>query len=98
MYAKVLTTPTTSSGLPDLYGTGCVKAPDFPKSISTCWGAPNTYPIYNTAYGGAYPICTSSGIKNAANMIRIGIIKGHCNLPCEKNFINIDLAPTTAFK
>lgn len=78
MYAKIKLSATTSSGLPDNYGSGCVVAPDYPKHWSTCFGPPNTYLNYN---GTPTPICTSSGVKNAANMIRIGIKKGHCQIP-----------------
>lgn len=78
LYAKVKLTATTSTGLPDLIGTGCVYAPDYPRHMSICFGPPNTYPNYNAT---PTPICTSSGVKNAANMIRIGIKKGHCKIP-----------------
>jgi hypothetical protein len=78
MYAKIMVSGGTSLGLPDAIGTGCVVAPDYPKHISYCWPSPNTYPNYNTT---PTPICTSSGVKNAANMIRIGIKKGYCKIP-----------------
>ena len=72
--------PWLHKGLPDLIGTGCVKAPDWPKRRSTCWSSgSNTYPFYNST---PFPICTNNGKKNALNMIRIGIIKDHCDLPC----------------
>ena len=77
-YATATLDNGTSIGLPDLYGSGCVVGPDFPKAINTCWPAPNTYPNYNST---TTPICTSSGIKNAANMIRIAINRGWCKLP-----------------
>ena len=78
LYAVVRLSNGTWIGLPDLVGTGCVRAPDFPKRQSTCWGPPNTYTNYNTT---PTPICTGSGIKNAANMIRIAINRGWCKLP-----------------
>lgn len=65
-----------SVGLPDAYGSGCLVAPSAPKRISVCWGAPNTYDQYNSS---ATPICTDDYIKNGANMLRIGIMKGLCN-------------------
>lgn len=77
LYATAGLDNGTWTGLPDLYGTGCVVG-DFPKAIRTCWGAPNTYPNYNST---PTPICTPSGIKNAANMIRIAINRGWCKLP-----------------
>lgn len=78
LYARVAINSTFVIGLPNLYGTGCVVAPDFPKRMNICWPAPNPYGAYN---GTSTPICTTSGIKNAANMIRIGIQKGYCKLP-----------------
>ena len=55
LYAIVKLNNGTWIGLPDLLGTGCVKAPDFPKKMNVCWGSPNTYPTYNTT---PTPICT----------------------------------------
>jgi hypothetical protein len=78
LYAKVSINSTTSAGLPDLYGTGCVVAPDFPKGMNICFPNPNTYAAYNST---PTPICTKSGVKNAANMIRIAIQRGYCKLP-----------------
>jgi hypothetical protein len=56
-------------GLPDKYGSGC---------LDGCWGPPNTYLNYNNS---VIPICTSNQILNAANMIRIAIVKGFCEEP-----------------
>jgi hypothetical protein len=78
LYAQVSLDEGKSVGLPDLYGTGCVVAPDMPKKICTCWGGSNNYPFYNKS---STPICSKCGIANAANMIRIGIMKGYCKLP-----------------
>lgn len=78
LYAKISINSTTTAGLPDLIGSGCVVAPDFPKHMNVCWPAPNTYPTYNSS---PTPICTSSGVKNAANMLRIAISRGWCKLP-----------------
>jgi hypothetical protein len=65
MYGKT-TYKGLSTGLPDRYGTGC---------LDGCWGSPNTYYNYvNTVL----PICTANQITNAANMIRIAIVKGYC--------------------
>ncbi len=46
--------------------------------MAICWSFPNTYPNYNNTIR---PICTKNHIKNTANMIRIGLLKGHCGLP-----------------
>jgi hypothetical protein len=78
LYAIVKKDDGTWIGLPDLIGTGCVVAPDFPKHMNICWGSPNTYPNYSST---STPICTTSGVKNAANMIRIGLNRGWCKLP-----------------
>ena len=78
LYATAGLASGTFTGLPDLYGSGCVVAPDFPKRVNTCFPAPNTYPNYNST---PTPICTGSGVKNAANMIRIAINRGWCRLP-----------------
>lgn len=77
MYAHIAKDSGTVDALPDLIGSGCVVAPDWPKRVSTCWGSPNTYPNYQSTT----PICTQNGKTNAANMIRIGIKKGYCRLP-----------------
>lgn len=71
LYAKSLQ-GSVYMGLPDLYGSGCVST-----ASGDCWGPPNTYLNYNDS---PTPICTNSPIKNGANMIRIGIIKGYCSL------------------
>eukprot|EP01025_Chloroclados_australasicus_P058716 TRINITY_DN739_c0_g1_i8.p2 TRINITY_DN739_c0_g1~~TRINITY_DN739_c0_g1_i8.p2 ORF type:complete len:235 (-),score=13.72 TRINITY_DN739_c0_g1_i8:772-1410(-) len=61
----------------DCRGTGCVKAPDYPKGISTCW--------YSQAeYGGAINqisniFCTEDGIANGAAMLRHAIQNDACN-------------------
>jgi hypothetical protein len=46
--------------------------------MNVCWSSPNTYPNYNNTIR---PICTTNHVKNAANMIRIGLLKGYCGLP-----------------
>ncbi len=46
--------------------------------MNVCWPSPNTYPNYNNTIR---PICTADHVKNAANMIRIGLLKGYCKLP-----------------
>ncbi len=40
-------------------------------------GSPNTYDKYNQS---TTPICTNDYVKNGANMIRIGLIKGLCGV------------------
>ncbi len=67
-YAKVLLNGN-SLGLPDRYGSGCLGR--------GCWGPPNTYHLYSNT---PLPICTGNTIKDGANMIRIGIVKGFCDL------------------
>ena len=46
--------------------------------MNVCWPSPNTYQNYNNTIR---PICTADHVKNAANMIRIGLLKGYCKLP-----------------
>lgn len=64
-------------GLPHGYGTGCLVAPSLNKGRATCWSAPNVYDQYNDS---KTPICTDNYIKNGANMLRIGIKKGLCDV------------------
>lgn len=68
-YASALTSDgVTYAGLPNLYGSGC---------LNGCWGPPNFYYDYSAT---VLPICTGDVVKNGANMIRIGIVKGYCEL------------------
>ena len=64
-------------GLPSGSGSGCLVAPSQPKHIDYCWGAPNVYDQYNNS---ATPICTNDYIKNGANMLRIAIKAGLCDV------------------
>ena len=76
-YAKTTKSGLEGQGLPHGYGSGCVVAPEYPKAVDICWGAPNFYQQYNKS---KTPICGSSFTRNAANMIRIGIEKKLCDL------------------
>eukprot|EP01025_Chloroclados_australasicus_P013763 TRINITY_DN16454_c0_g3_i1.p2 TRINITY_DN16454_c0_g3~~TRINITY_DN16454_c0_g3_i1.p2 ORF type:complete len:174 (-),score=1.86 TRINITY_DN16454_c0_g3_i1:45-566(-) len=60
-------------------GTGCVKAPDFPKSVKTCNYASQDYDKDINSLTGSF--CTKKGIKNAAAMLRHAIRNDACN--CE---------------
>ena len=77
-YAQTSKAGLAGNGLPHGYGTGCIVAPESPKGVGVCWGAPNVYDKYNNT---KTPICGQSMIQNAANMIRIGIQKDLCDLP-----------------
>lgn len=77
-YAKTSKAGLLGEGLPHGYGSGCIVAPDSPRRIDICWGAPNVYDQYNNS---KTPICGRSLSSNAANMIRIGIERGLCDLP-----------------
>lgn len=63
-------------GLPHGYGTGCLVAPNTDKKQATCWSKPNVYDQYNKS---KTPICTPDHVRNAANMLRIGIKRGICD-------------------
>jgi hypothetical protein len=39
-YAKTSKAGLLGVGLPHGYGSGCIVAPDSPRRIDTCWGAP----------------------------------------------------------
>lgn len=65
-YAFACKIDGTCTGLPDLYGSGC---------LDGCWGPPNTYYNYQSS---KIPICTGDVTVNGANMMRIGLIKGYC--------------------
>jgi hypothetical protein len=96
-YAKTSKKGLSGEGLPNGYGSGCIVAPDSPRGVDICWGAPNVYDQYNSS---KTPICGRSMVKNAANMIRIGIQRNLCDLPespinaeensCEQNIIKKD--------
>jgi hypothetical protein len=77
-YAKASKTGLLGKGLPHGYGSGCMVAPDSPRRINICWGAPNVYDQYNKS---KTPIFGRSLRNNAANMIRIGIERVLCDLP-----------------
>ena len=64
-------------GLPAAYGSGCMVAPNLAKQINYCWGSPNVYDQFNNS---STPICTNDYIKNGANMIRIGLKNGLCDV------------------
>jgi hypothetical protein len=80
-YAQSSKSGLQGVGLPHGLGSGCIVAPDAPKRVDICWGAPNVYDQYNNS---KTPICGASLIKNAANMIRIGIQRDLCDLPVEQ--------------
>ena len=77
-YAKTSKSGLRGEGLPHGYGSGCIVAPDSPRGVDICWGAPNVYDQYNKS---KTPICGRSMVANAANMIRIGIQRNLCDLP-----------------
>eukprot|EP01026_Neomeris_dumetosa_P038245 TRINITY_DN3116_c0_g1_i13.p3 TRINITY_DN3116_c0_g1~~TRINITY_DN3116_c0_g1_i13.p3 ORF type:complete len:290 (+),score=16.59 TRINITY_DN3116_c0_g1_i13:212-1081(+) len=58
-------------------GTGCVKAPDFPRGINTCWYERDEYCPEIQGLSGDF--CTDSGVANAAAQLRHAIINDHCN-------------------
>jgi hypothetical protein len=96
-YAKTSKGGLSGDGLPHGYGSGCIVAPDSPRAVDICWGAPNVYDQYNNS---KTPICGRSMVKNAANMIRIGIQRNLCDLPespinaeensCDQNILKKD--------
>eukprot|EP01025_Chloroclados_australasicus_P014092 TRINITY_DN16585_c1_g1_i1.p1 TRINITY_DN16585_c1_g1~~TRINITY_DN16585_c1_g1_i1.p1 ORF type:complete len:197 (+),score=8.35 TRINITY_DN16585_c1_g1_i1:147-737(+) len=58
-------------------GTGCVKAPDFPKSVTTCY---YTSSVYDSSVNSlASSFCTKEGVQNAAAMLRYAISNDVCN-------------------
>eukprot|EP01026_Neomeris_dumetosa_P058707 TRINITY_DN5472_c0_g1_i9.p2 TRINITY_DN5472_c0_g1~~TRINITY_DN5472_c0_g1_i9.p2 ORF type:complete len:277 (-),score=31.04 TRINITY_DN5472_c0_g1_i9:1041-1871(-) len=63
-------------------GTGCVKAPDFPRAIANCSYASAAYCPRIQAL--ASDICTDSGVANAAAQLRHAITNDHCN--CNNTF------------
>lgn len=68
---------SAQGGLPHGHGTGCVVAPSLDKKRDTCWSDPNVYDKYNDS---KTPICTDDYVVNTANMLRIGIIRGLCDV------------------
>eukprot|EP01026_Neomeris_dumetosa_P052185 TRINITY_DN460_c0_g1_i3.p1 TRINITY_DN460_c0_g1~~TRINITY_DN460_c0_g1_i3.p1 ORF type:complete len:212 (-),score=16.48 TRINITY_DN460_c0_g1_i3:390-1025(-) len=62
---------------PDCRGTGCVKAPDEPKSVNTCYYQDR---VYGSAINEvASKFCTSNGVSNAAAQLRHAIENDACN-------------------
>lgn len=65
----------------DNRGTGCVKAPDFPKRRNICWYTMWNY--YNWPLSQRLKMCASSfGEENAAEQLRHAIVNDQCMLPC----------------
>jgi hypothetical protein len=56
-------------------GTGCVKAPDFPKHMNVCWYNDPGYPL--TAAERA-DFCTQSGKHNAVAQVCHALMHGAC--------------------
>eukprot|EP01026_Neomeris_dumetosa_P038247 TRINITY_DN3116_c0_g1_i17.p2 TRINITY_DN3116_c0_g1~~TRINITY_DN3116_c0_g1_i17.p2 ORF type:complete len:223 (+),score=0.98 TRINITY_DN3116_c0_g1_i17:249-917(+) len=69
-----------SDGYPlnqECQGIGCVKAPDFPRAINTCWYARDEFCPEIQGLSGDF--CTDSGVANAAAQLRHAIKNDHCN-------------------
>ena len=67
---------------PDGRGTGCVKAPDFPKRVGICY---YTNPPYDVTAEQTASFCTNNGKANALAQLRDGLknLKCHPCLYCE---------------
>lgn len=59
-------------------GTGCVKAPDFPKSQSYCFFESNDYSQWPITERTSF--CTDKGVTNAVAQLRHAIRNNQCNL------------------
>eukprot|EP01026_Neomeris_dumetosa_P038248 TRINITY_DN3116_c0_g1_i3.p3 TRINITY_DN3116_c0_g1~~TRINITY_DN3116_c0_g1_i3.p3 ORF type:complete len:164 (+),score=7.19 TRINITY_DN3116_c0_g1_i3:212-703(+) len=57
-------------------GTGCVKAPDFPRAINICWYERDEYCPEIQALSDEF--CTDSGVANAAAQLRHAIANDRC--------------------
>lgn len=58
-------------------GTGCVKAPDFPKRTGTCFYAD---PRYRLTAREVSLLCTNSGKNNALAQLRHALCNGQCGI------------------
>jgi hypothetical protein len=67
--------PRNTSGM----GTGCVKAPDFPKKMSGCFFQNAEYAL-STAERESF--CTESGKANALAQLRHAISNDQCGFAC----------------
>eukprot|EP01025_Chloroclados_australasicus_P007288 TRINITY_DN1232_c0_g3_i1.p1 TRINITY_DN1232_c0_g3~~TRINITY_DN1232_c0_g3_i1.p1 ORF type:complete len:205 (-),score=3.79 TRINITY_DN1232_c0_g3_i1:591-1205(-) len=69
--------PLTTAGT----GTGCVKAPDYPKHVTTCWYDDADYGLAINQI--THVLCTEYGVPNAAAQLRHAIQNDacNCNLP-----------------
>jgi hypothetical protein len=56
-------------------GTGCVRAPDYPKGMSTCWYTDTRYTL---AAADRANFCTLSGRHNAATQVCHALTHGMC--------------------
>mmetsp|Transcript_12824 Transcript_12824/g.39455 ORF Transcript_12824/g.39455 Transcript_12824/m.39455 type:complete len:255 (-) Transcript_12824:251-1015(-) len=65
-------------------GTGCIKAPDFPKRMRACW---YTDPDYGYDDETIASMCTESGVSNAAGTIRAAIREGKCCSSANPNLL-----------
>ncbi len=59
-------------------GTGCVKAPDLPKNVETCYFSDTRYGLPASTVN---DFCTENGTDNAVAIIRHAIIHKKCG-PC----------------
>lgn len=60
-------------------GTGCVKAPDYPKKVSTCYYTSSEY--RNWAMADRTSFCTPNGMQNAVAQLRHAVLNKQCALP-----------------
>ncbi|KAI0559247.1 hypothetical protein FGB62_10g38 [Gracilaria domingensis] len=60
-------------------GTGCVKAPDFPKAVNTCYYRSGYDQVLTSQEIDSF--CTEDGKVNAVNQIKWALSNGYCNLP-----------------
>jgi len=66
-------------------GTGCVKAPDLPKGVGTCYFSD---PRYGLSQGVINSFCSNNGKSNALNQIRHALRNDACGLPkCRRDYL-----------
>eukprot|EP00737_Agarophyton_chilense_P004682 gb/GEZJ01006109.1/.p1 GENE.gb/GEZJ01006109.1/~~gb/GEZJ01006109.1/.p1 ORF type:complete len:145 (-),score=14.10 gb/GEZJ01006109.1/:167-601(-) len=81
MYVKTATTGNGYHGWPrnvNDQGTGCVKAPEFPRRRTYCWYQRSEYNNHPLSVRNTF--CTNSGVTNAANQLKYAIEKDQCAL------------------
>ncbi|PXF43528.1 hypothetical protein BWQ96_06729 [Gracilariopsis chorda] len=59
-------------------GTGCVKAPEFPRKRTYCWYSRSEYINHPQAIRDTF--CTHPSVTNAANQLRDAVEKDQCAL------------------